>query len=129
VQGTIVCGVAESDGGRAAADLAVALSARLDLRLVIVHVIGDDADERPAHRYGDAELRVVSGSRADALARIAAEEGADAIVIGSRRRGSRGRTLCCSLAHDLEAATTVPVLIAPPATRRRNPRRLTAAGR
>lgn len=127
VQGTIVCGVVESEAGRDAADLAAALAARLDLRLVLVHVLSDEAGVRPTRMYGDAELRVVTGSRAGGLARIAAEEGADAIVIGARRRGSRGRNLCCSLAHDLDAATTVPVLIAPPATRRRSHRRLTVA--
>jgi hypothetical protein len=49
------------------------------------------------------------------------------IVLGSRPRGARGRQLRCTLARELEAATTVPVLIAPPATRARSGRRLALA--
>ena len=65
----------------------------------------------------EVEIRVVRGNRVDGLAQAAAEEGADAIVLGSRPRGARGRQLRCTLARELEAAQSVPVLIAPPATR------------
>ena len=64
------------------------------------------------------------GNRVDGLVQTAAEEGADVIVLGSRPRGARGRQLRCTLACELEAATVVPVLIAPPATRERSGRRL-----
>ena len=67
------------------------------------------------------------GNRVDGLAQVAADEGADAIVLGSRPRGARGRQLRCTLARQLEAAQSVPVLIAPPATRERNGRRLSLA--
>ena len=143
MHGTIVCGLADGPEARAAAQLAAALAARLDLRVVLVHVTpggpGDaSAVLRPAldaitpDRSG-VETRIVAGDRVDALARVAAEEGADLIVLGSRARGARGRQLRCSLARELEAAQAVPVLIAPPATRKRSGRRLaladTAAGR
>ena len=75
----------------------------------------------------DVEIRVVAGNRVDGLAQVAAEEGADVIVLGSRPRGARGRQLRCTLARELEAATGVPVLIAPPATRKRSGRRLALA--
>jgi nucleotide-binding universal stress UspA family protein len=78
-------------------------------------------------RSDSVEVRVVAGNRVDALTRIAAEEGADLIVVGSRPRGARARQLRCSLARELEAAQAVPVLIAPPATRRRSRRRLALA--
>ncbi len=39
--GTIICGITDSAGGRGAAELGAALSARLGLRLVLVHVIDD----------------------------------------------------------------------------------------
>lgn len=143
--GTIVCGVSESSrDGRVAAELARALGARLGLRLVLVHVI--DGVPAGAHEsltarqrqrgaeqilselareigYG-AERRVMLGDRAEALARVAAEEGADLIVIGSRSTGLGSRKLRCTLARELEAATPVPVVVAPPATRRRTDRRL-----
>jgi nucleotide-binding universal stress UspA family protein len=71
---------------------------------------------------------VVLGDRAEALAQVAAEEGADLIVIGSRSVGLGSRKLRCTLARELEAATPVPVLVAPPATRKRSDRRLSVAG-
>jgi nucleotide-binding universal stress UspA family protein len=136
MRGTIVCGVTDSAEARAAVQLAAALAARLDLRLVLAHV----ASRPPLHTGVSAALetiarepcrevdvRVVEGNSVDALAQVAAEEGADMIVLGSRPRGARGRQLRCTFACHLEAAQAVPVLIAPPATRRRSGRRLALA--
>jgi nucleotide-binding universal stress UspA family protein len=139
--GTIVCGVTGSAGGRGAAELGAALSARLGLRLVLVHVV--DAQEQAelapragaerttpatAQDVGNAtETRVVVGERAEALAQVAAEEGADLIVVGSRSAGLGGRHLRCGLAGELEAATPVPVLVVPPSTRNRSGHRLAVA--
>jgi nucleotide-binding universal stress UspA family protein len=148
MHGTIVCGVTEATESHAAAQLAAALAARLGLRLLLVHVVtgerpsghrgetethGRVGSERPLETAAqelcaDAEVRIVVGNRVDGLAQVAAEEGADVIVLGSRPRGARGRQLRCTLARELEAATVVPVLIAPPATRERSGRRLTLAG-
>jgi nucleotide-binding universal stress UspA family protein len=145
--GTLVCGVTETPDGRSAAELARALGTRLGLRLVLVHVIDGVPDgtqeslsarqrqtgaeqllTRIAREIGDGtEKRVMIGSRADALAQVAAEEGADLIVIGSRTTGLGGRKLRCTLAHDLEAATPIPVVVAPPTTRRRSDNRLALA--
>jgi nucleotide-binding universal stress UspA family protein len=147
MRGTIVCGVTESPDGRSAADLAHALGLRLGLRLVLVHVIDDipnGADESLTARQrqsgaqrtlddiaretGDsAETRIVLGDRAEALAQVAADEGADMIVIGSRSTGFGGRKLRCTLARELEATTPVPVLVAPPSTRKRSDHRLSVA--
>lgn len=143
--GTIVCGVTAADG-HGAAELAAALGARLGLRLVLVSVVDgvpagtedsltgrerQSGAERTlaqlADRLGHAETRVVVGERADALAQVAAEEGADLIVVGSRPAGLASRKLSSSLAVELEAATPVPVLVAPPSTRRRSERRLGVA--
>jgi nucleotide-binding universal stress UspA family protein len=73
------------------------------------------------------EKRVVLGDRAEAIAYVAAEEGADVIVLGSRPAGLRGRKLHSTLARELEATTPVPVLVAPPSTRKRSDHRLTLA--
>lgn len=140
--GTILCGVTDSPEGRDAAQLADALSARLGLRLVLAHVVdgipvaaeesltalqerkgGERLLRALAHELGhdqEPELRLAHGHRAERLAQFAAEEGADLIVVGSRPQGLRGRKLCCTLARELEAATPVPVLIAPPQTRKRS---------
>lgn len=145
--GTIVCGVSESPAGRAAAALANALGTRLGLRLVLVSVLDgvpagahesvtgpqqQSGAERTlqelAHAMGIApETRVVHGPRAEALAQVAAEEGADVIVVGSRPAGLGSRKLRSSLARELEAMTPVPVLVAPPSTRKRSERRLAVA--
>lgn len=147
MNGTIVCGVTDAPEGRAAAGLAGALAARLGLRLVLVEVIADvppaavesltgrqrqhGAERRLesiARETGDGvETRVVVGPRADALAQVAAEEGADLIVVGSRSARLGRGSLRCSLASELEAATPVPVLVAPPSTRKRSNYRLTVA--
>jgi len=146
--GTIACGFTESPDGRVAAELAHALGARLGLRLVLVHVLDgvppDAAESLTARqRQRGAELaldalvrefgqgtesRLVLGGRAESLARVAAEEGADLIVLGSRPAGLGSRNLRCTLARELEAETPVPVLVAPPSTRKRSARRLAAAG-
>lgn len=142
--GTIVCGVGDSANGRAAAQLAAAISARVGLRLVLVHVVEDRPRSRRdavegrvsrmhgaleviAREIGDAETRVVFGNRVDGLAQVAADEGADAIVLGCRPPRVPGRALRCPLAQELEAAQAVPVLIAPPATHARSGRRLALA--
>lgn len=147
MRGTIVCGVTESPDGRSAADLAHALGLRLGLRLVLVHVIDDiphGADESLTARQrqsgaertldeiardtrNGAEKRIMLGDRAEAIAQVAADEGADMIVIGSRSTGFGGRKLRCTLARELEATTPVPVLVAPPSTRKRSDHRLSVA--
>jgi nucleotide-binding universal stress UspA family protein len=70
------------------------------------------------------ETRLLLGPRAEGIAQVAAEEGADLIVLGSRSSMLGKGRLRCALASDLEAATPVPVLVAPPATRRRSQQRL-----
>ena len=144
MRGTIVCGVANSEEGRGAAELAVALGERLGLRLVLVSVVdgissGTSESLTARQRRSGAErmlqsvaretgngleIRVVLGGRAESIAQVAAEEGADLIVLGSRGTGLGSRKLRCSLAGELEAATPVPVVVAPPATRKRSTHRL-----
>jgi nucleotide-binding universal stress UspA family protein len=143
--GTIVCGVMDSEAGRRALAVAAELSERLSLRLVLAHVadciapldVSDEGSESVISRAGregaarlvarlaaeggvarSAEQRSAVGDPAALLAQIAAEEGADMIVIGSRARGRLRRGLESALARQLETSTSVPVLIAPPRTRR-----------
>ena len=126
--GTILCDVTDALEGRSAADFTSALARRLGLRVVLVCVGVTGGQPHIAHEFADeAETRVAWGDRAEALARVAAEEGADLIVVGSRSAGFGGRNLRCALARELEAATPVPVLVAPPSTRKRSDRRLATA--
>ena len=144
--GTIVCAVSESSEGQSAVELATALRARLGLRLVLVSVLDGvtpaaaesvtgrqrqtgaarTLEDMARRSGGDTETRVVLGHRVEALARVAAEEAADVIVVGSRSAGLGNRMLRSPLARDLEAATPVPVLVAPPSTRKRSDQRLAA---
>jgi nucleotide-binding universal stress UspA family protein len=142
--GTLVCDVTDPSAAPCAVEFASALGGRLGLRLVLVFVVAREppdsergARRRPpgdaertleafARRLGDeAETRLAAGDHAETLARVAAEEGADLIVVGARPAGLGGRHLRWSPARELEAATSVPVLVAPPATRTRTDRRLT----
>jgi nucleotide-binding universal stress UspA family protein len=133
---TIVCGVDDSPAAADALRAAADLSKRLGLRLLLVHVApGYRTAEGPvgltatqaqqgatrlltrlaseAKLAGEVETRADVGDAAELLARIAAEEGAAAIVVGTsrpswtRRGGAR-------LARDLAAAAPCPVMIVPP---------------
>lgn len=145
MRGTIVCGVTDDDEGRGALALAAELSQRLGLRLVLAHVadgiapvdvngeesesVTSRADRQGAARLvarlaaehgvaGSVEQRSAVGDPAALLGQIAAEEAADVIVVGSRARGRLRRGLESRLARQLETTTPVPVVIAPPQTRR-----------
>jgi nucleotide-binding universal stress UspA family protein len=76
---------------------------RLVARLAVDHGVGERAEQR--HAVGD---------RAALLGQIAAEEAADVIVLGARRRGLLRRGLESRLAEQLESETSVPIVIAPP---------------
>lgn len=146
-RGTVVCGVTDTPDGRSAAELAAALGSRLGLRLVLVHAVdgvppGTDESLSARQRQARAEQilaevareigngteqRVLLGRPADALAQVAAEEGADLVVIGSRPAGLGSRKLRSTLARELEATTPIPVAVAPPMTRKRTDHRLAVA--
>jgi nucleotide-binding universal stress UspA family protein len=149
MQGTIVCGVTDTEEGRQALATAVELSERLGLRLVLAHVAegisplnGDGGESvtmkggregaarllaRLAAEYAvtdRAERRVSVGDAPSLLGQIAAEEAADLIVVGARPRGRLRRGFESRLADELGTETPVPVLIAPP--RIRQPRKTVA---
>jgi hypothetical protein len=115
--GTIVCGVDATVEGRGAARLAATVAARLGLRLVVA---GDGAHARAAldavdiglRSHVETEVRLLRGEHAGLLARVAAEEGADLIVLGGRTAGLFGRRIECPLAAELEAQTRTPIVIA-----------------
>jgi nucleotide-binding universal stress UspA family protein len=135
--GTILCGVNDSQSARDALQLAAALSERLRVRLVVAHVASGqsiDQAERLVSRLileaapaGQADPRVAAGDRAARLAQLAAEEGADLIIVGSGGDGRRRLRSDWTFASELESATSCPVVIAPPQTRPRSELRLARA--
>lgn len=130
----IVCGIDDSAGALEALRVANTLSAQFQARLVLAHIAhgwAGDSDgsvttnqgrqggrrllERVAQEHNPAaERRIEVGEPAEALARIASEEAATLIVVGSRRRGWRRPRLRSRLAGDLAATATCPVVVVPP---------------
>ncbi len=113
---TIVCGIDDSPGAVEALRVARTLSTDLKLRLVLAHVAAGwtAGAEHDLH----AERRVEVGEAAQALARIAAEEAATLIVVGSRSQGRLRPGLRSGLAGELAASAPCPVVIVPPPPRR-----------
>jgi nucleotide-binding universal stress UspA family protein len=131
---TIVCGIDDSPGAVEALRVAGILSTDLKLRLVLAHVTagwtagadeslttnqarqgGDRLLERAAREHDlQAERRVEVGEPAQTLARIAAEEAAALIVVGSRRQGRLRPGIRSGVAGELAASAPCPVVIVPP---------------
>jgi nucleotide-binding universal stress UspA family protein len=137
---TIMCAVDESPGAMEAIEVAAGLSKSLGLRLVLAHVVdlhrrtsGVDLGGVQAHRGGQrlleriarkhslesgADRRVEVGDRASELSRIAGEEAAVVIVVGSRGRYRRGRGRLSRLSAELTGTAPCPVVVVPPGSRR-----------
>jgi nucleotide-binding universal stress UspA family protein len=135
MKGTIICAVDDSNGVGAAVEVARRLADRFDARMLLVSVsngvhpgvAGEGVTARQAragaetrlrrlvveHQLGDEEHRVAAGDPAEAVAAIAAEEAADLIVIGAKRR-PLGRALRSTLASELAATASCPVVVVPP---------------
>ena len=134
--GTIVCAVDGSPEAEEALRAAVQLSDEAGLRLVAVHVEeradAGSSDRAAAERRGrqlldrllaaqgvngGVDKRVEVGERANELARVAAEEAASVILVGSRRRHWwRGRPTS-QMTADLAATAACPVAVVSPARR------------
>lgn len=140
MNGTVLCGVDDTDSGKRALSAAVDLSRRLRLRLVVVHVIEVtrgaegavdlDADERfwrdragaraqlsellePHGLVATPERRIVVGDVANRLAQIAVDDAADLIIVGATRpRRRRSRRRLPSMVDRLAMETPVSVLVA-----------------
>jgi nucleotide-binding universal stress UspA family protein len=142
VAGTILCAVNDSAGSHNAARVAGALSKRLELRLVLVHVAdaftlavgsaGNDEsvtaiqarsegkrllDQLTAEQgLRGAEQRIEVGDPAERLAQVAAEERAALILVGACAQRRRWRpTLRSDFSRELAHVTPCPVLVVPPA--------------
>jgi len=140
VMQTIVCAVDESPGADEAIAVASGLSARLRLRLVLAHVVdgsrrtnGADTDSVQARQAGQrllerivrkhkleraADRRAEVGDRASELSRIASEEAAVVILVGSPGRPRRGRARMGRLSVELRSTAPCPVVVVPPLPRR-----------
>jgi nucleotide-binding universal stress UspA family protein len=133
---TIICAVDNSPGSSEASRVAGELSGRFDVRLVLAHAAdgwtsaegslstiralegGGRLLEQTAREHNlAAERRVEVGEPAEVLARIAAEERATLILVGSRHKGRRRRQLHSRVAEDLAVTAPCPVVVVPPPPR------------
>jgi nucleotide-binding universal stress UspA family protein len=134
---TIVCAVDGSPEARDALRTATALSNALGLRLVLAHVAkrirhregpgqADEARDEAAGLLarlcaehgldGRTERRVELGDCATELARIAAEEAATVILLGSGGPRRLRQRLISDLASELSGTSTCPVVVVVPSS-------------
>jgi nucleotide-binding universal stress UspA family protein len=135
----VVCAIEDSDEGRRAALEADRVARDRGARLVLVqsapaprsHVYGVamDASEEERERIAEAQplladvacgctaedvsQRVEFGPPVDVLLRVLAEENAELLVVGTRRRGAVRSLLSGSLAHKMIELSPCPVLVVP----------------
>jgi nucleotide-binding universal stress UspA family protein len=137
MMGTIVCAIDDSAEAAEALRVAARLSDDIGLRLVVAHVedsVGSGSDVlRSAQQRGDQMLdrilgaeglsggsdrRVEVGVRSSELARVAAEEAANLIVVGScSHRWWQGRRTS-KLTGELATTAECPVVVVPARARR-----------
>ncbi len=133
---SVLVGVDESDGGRAASLMGAWLSERLGVELVLAHVCSDpppsglgNADDRTRVHHASelramalledigpsaARRRIASGKPAPALAELAREEDAALVVVGSRGHGPRRAAFTRSVSQTLITQAERPVVVVPP---------------
>jgi nucleotide-binding universal stress UspA family protein len=145
----IVAGADGTDSGLDAVALGARLAGAVGVPLTVVCVSPEQAELAGAEAADDvgrhavailesarevvgdlpAELRTVAASSpARGLAELAEEEGAEAVVVGSTRRGAIGRVMTGSTAERLLHGTGCPVAVAPRGYRRHHPEPLRAIG-
>jgi nucleotide-binding universal stress UspA family protein len=137
---SVVCGVDGSEESYAGASLASDLAARLELRLLLAHVMPGEGslpveyssllegEQRSAlnvihravagvsHRISP-EVRLERGDPADRLDDLAARESAELIVVGSRGLGRVRAALMGSVAGRLAGTACAPVAVLSPHVR------------
>jgi nucleotide-binding universal stress UspA family protein len=134
--GTLVCGVEDSPEAAEALRVAARLSVDTGLRLVVVHV--EDIGPRSAALTGarqhgrelldrvlakqavreGVDVRVEIGQAAEELARVAEEEAATLILVGSPSRHCWHPPLRSRLTAELVATAHCPVVVVPTAPAR-----------
>lgn len=131
---TVVCAIDDSAHAPAVVYAAVGLAEHLKARLLVVRADPKAGQGEEPHAAASAaleefmlsavpggvgyraatETRVVPGPPAEAVLRVADEEQAGLIVMGTRGRGFLGRAMLGSTARDVLKNARVPVAVVPP---------------
>jgi nucleotide-binding universal stress UspA family protein len=124
--GRIVVGVAKTETGERAADVAIGLAQRFgaELHLVLVLDKGDKASDGAARKAAEGHLQsirattgvptkghAIPGDPADTILMVADEVGADLIVVGNKGMGGARRILG-SVPNSVAHGASCSVLIA-----------------
>lgn len=117
----ILCAVDESEAADAVLDTARWLAEGLHAPLRVIHVgapspAAEQLVERARGRLGDerADVRVVSGSPAEAIRKTADGEDAELLVVGSRGHGGLRSAVLGSVSRELATRARRPVVVVPP---------------
>ena len=117
----ILCAVDESEAADAVLDTARWLAEGLHAPLRVIHVgapspAAEQLVERARERLGDerADVRVVSGSPAEAIRETADGEDAELLVVGSRGHGGLRSAVLGSVSRELATRARRPVVVVPP---------------
>ena len=131
---SVVVGVDNSTEALGAVAVAEWLAERLSLTLVLAHVVDDERAEHLRRAAGESDsllhaldrgrLRdtrrtVLYGEPANSLAKLADEEAAAFVVVGSRGRGAVRAALFGSVSRALPSRCDCPVVVVPPEAARR----------
>jgi len=120
----IVAGVATLDYDDPALAPSIRLAERTGAELTLVHVFGDaagdarsstlrarlEAEAQALTARGRISCRAVSGRAGDVLPRLAAELGADLLVLGHTRRSGAAAAMLGTTAQRVLRSSTIPVL-------------------
>ena len=116
----ILCAVDDSDAAGPVFDTARWLAERLRARLIVVRASDgsgdDDLDGWVRTRSGGegVEVRLLTGSPAQAIQEAADQENPELLVVGSRGHGRLRSAVLGSVSRDLAADARCPVVVVPP---------------
>jgi nucleotide-binding universal stress UspA family protein len=129
---TVLVGFDGKPPSRAALDVALGLAARAGGHVIIAHLVDGPSDPHGrAHRHIEGQslakgALLAAGNRSvsaeaivadrpvvEGLVRLAAERGADLLVVGDSRDSALAGALTGSVCHALVHRTTLPVVMVP----------------
>lgn len=113
--GPVVCAVDETSAGRRATRLAWQFAEQLEADLVLAHATAESLGAPAFEDFrSDVDRRVLHGTSAEAICRLADEENAALVVVGMRRRGAIRAALGGSVSRELIAISSRPVVVVGP---------------